>query len=165
MTPPRRSPAKALPPIREVLGPEATGWDAPAGRIPDFPLPHPGGESRWAAPAARTHAGLRWRIDENWIATCSREGNIIEAVQLDARLGAELGRAGWERRIARRMHQIRIGKATKEYCRWQEHFRRHGRQPGDPETPRAVLLNSKKQFETAYAAWRVGLHRAPPASA
>mmetsp|Transcript_37603 Transcript_37603/g.90225 ORF Transcript_37603/g.90225 Transcript_37603/m.90225 type:complete len:558 (+) Transcript_37603:37-1710(+) len=159
--PPHRRLARTLSPIREASDyGDASSFppvEEPSRSIPEFPLP-----SLPLGNTAQAHGNLKWHIDQNWIATCTRDGNIIEAVQLDPRLGGSLGAAGWERRIGRRMHQIRIGKATREYRRWQEHFRRHGRRPGDPETPRAVVQNSKKQFEQDYSAWRISLHRELP---
>lgn len=183
--------ARALPPIREAESPgmmSSSGFlERPPGsddecirypELPPFPQESPSQEQSVSFKSVPpgvlepsmidvtgnvlAHSTLKWRIDESWVATCSRDGHIIEAVQFDPHRAGSLGRAGWERRIGRRLHQIRIGKATKEYRRWQEYFQCHGRADGDPETPRAVAQSSKKQFEVAYSEWRIGLHRDPP---
>jgi len=180
--------AQALPPIREVSSPStlsSTGITDTGGyaELPPFPRPPPANSpaaagaagavvpeivaaagdgadtyTRAAPGAPQAARNAKWRINEAWVATCVRDGRVLETVKLDPHMAGGLTREDWERRICRRMHQIRIGKATQEYRRWQQHFACHGRQPGDPETPRAVEQNSKKQFEDAYKEWRVRLH-------
>mmetsp|Transcript_87155 Transcript_87155/g.247112 ORF Transcript_87155/g.247112 Transcript_87155/m.247112 type:complete len:561 (-) Transcript_87155:113-1795(-) len=105
----------------------------------------------------------KWRIDSQWVAICRKGGQILEAVQLDPSKCQELSLEAWEDRLNRREHQIRIGKATREYTLWRQEVARRGAQPGDPQTPRVAAQNSKRVFEVAYHRWRCTLHDATSA--
>mmetsp|Transcript_29663 Transcript_29663/g.83654 ORF Transcript_29663/g.83654 Transcript_29663/m.83654 type:complete len:233 (-) Transcript_29663:63-761(-) len=133
------------------------------GPPPGLSLPSPGPYPPPPPPPEgtqdRSHRKT-WVIDNDWVATCTTRGRIVETIQLDPALCLDLSPKSWERRMNRREHQIRIAKATGEYSSWVQLKESRGWQEGDPETPRVADQNSKRYFETSYKEWRVALHAA-----
>lgn len=109
---------------------------------------------------------VEWHVDEMWLATRRRGGDVLEAVQLSPQAGG-LDRAAWARRFNRRERQILVAKSSEEY----RHFASLDQRPvgggvqfdtmaeeTDVSTPRVAVQNSKHQFEQEFARWRISLH-------
>lgn len=130
--------------------------------LPPFPGQEPTPSSSQPMRTVKTGRGARWHITEDWIAIARSEGCEQAHVQLDQSLAESLPRDRWERRFNRREHQIRIAKATEEYRLWKEYIAHCGATPADIEPPHVAVLNSKRDFESAYLKWRIALHQSPP---
>lgn len=155
-TQPQPSAQTAVPPI-DVL----RNFKPPPGlEHPTHVVEHPSCISRRSKGVV--HQSSCWHVDAKWVASCTRGGQMITAVQLDPWQNQGLSRRDWERRFSRREHQIGIAKGTEEYRKWQQYFARHGRHVDQPLTPRVVSQNSKREFETEYSKWRIQLHLDPP---
>lgn len=150
--------SKSLFPVLQPASPLASGISAPPGtffaaRPPTLALPAPDVE----APPA-----IHWTVDGEWLATARTHGAVVSELQLDPGTGVAASPQSWQQRFNRREEQIRLGKRTRGYRVWFQHWTAQGgRQPGDPETPRAARQCSKSEFEREYRTWRIDLHRSP----
>ncbi|CAK8987892.1 SLBP_RNA_bind domain-containing protein [Durusdinium trenchii] len=154
--------ARPPAPVAPAVAAGSAGYPAASGKAPRLPGSL-GVATRWEAGRVSPTAELGWHIDENWIAHKTAQGRVVASVQLDPSKQGMLAPEGWAQRFDRREHQIRIGKGTREYGRWENYFLRYGRSEGEPVTPRAVQQTAKAAFEAEYTAWRVQLHTNPPA--
>jgi len=113
-------------------------------------------------------AAITWVVDDHWIAKKYERRNspvcmwnLMEEYNLSKSrkpVGRSVPPSEWSARFNRREKQIQVGKNTEGYQGLMKFREKHGRNHGEPQTPRVAELSSKRQFDGRLSHWRILLH-------
>lgn len=110
----------------------------------------------------------KWVVNDTWEAVRMErkedgaDFDLTETVQLSKDDADGVSLKEWEGRLNRREKQVQVGKNTAGYRGFREWEKMHGRQAGDPQTPRVAEQCSKRQFDGRLSHWRILLHAFSP---